>query len=208
MPFAAPLLALAFVAPEPGSERGVVEVAAAAEVLYPPSVKDPRTHPGYGVAVSASVHAESQFKAMFGVGFDHIVSGWAGDPEKGEPAEGGRFAGTVPATYRGQFFRISPLVRLGLENEVAFGYFGMAPGYVLRVADLSCARGPCGTRRAVDHGLNLGISLGAMFQPSMKFGLMLGGEVGLDWGWFPQGQPSLAQWSQGMSARIIAGWRF
>lgn len=193
--------------PEAGEERVVVEVGAAAEVLYPPSRPAPLRHPTYGAAVSASLYGQGNFKAMVGFGFDHVVHGWLGDPEEGEVAATGVYAGTEPA-YRGQLFRMTPMARFGLENDVAYGYFGTSPGYAIRTATLRCERGPCRAARATEHGLTLGVSLGAMFHPSTKVGLVLGGEVGLDWSWFPAGHPSLAPWNQAMSARFIAGWSF
>jgi hypothetical protein len=204
-----PLLAsvLLLVPPEAGEERAVVEMGAAAEVLYPPSGRAPLRHPAYGAAVSASLYGEGNFKAMVGFGFEHVVHGWLGDPEKGEVAETGVYEGTEPA-YRGQLFRMTPMARFGLENDVAFGYFGASPGYAIRTATLHCARGPCRAERTVEHGLTLGASLGAMFHPSRKVGLVLGGEVGLDWSWFPNGHPGLAPWNQAMSARFIVGWSF
>lgn len=197
---------LSVAAPEIGEDRGVVEVGVSAEVLYPPAAKDPRTHPGYGFAVSASINTESSFKAMVGGGVDHVVSGWLGDSET-IPREG-HWEGTVPRTFRGQLVRVTPQARLGVENDFAFGYFGLSPGYALRTAALVCASGPCRSLRATDHGLNLGVSLGALVYPSMRFGIIVGGEAGLDWAWFPRGHPGLAAWSQGMNARLIAGWRF
>ena len=193
-------------APEIGEDRGVVEVGVAAEVLYPPAVKDPRAHPTYGAAISASINTESRFKAMVGFGVDHVVSGWLGEGET-TPREG-RWAGTRPRTYRGQLVRVTPHARLGVENDFAFGYLGMSTGYALRSAALACVTGPCRAPRVTDHGLNLGASLGALVYPSVRFGVVIGGEVGLDWAWFPSGHPSLAAWSQGMNARLIAGWRF
>lgn len=201
-------LPLALVAPESGQERGFVEVSGGVEVLYPPAHKEPRHHPGYGVAVSGVWHGEDLFKLTYGIGFDHIVSGWLGDPEKGEPADGGVYLGTVPRTYRGHLFRVGAPIRFGIENEVAYGYVGAIPGYAARVANLVCERPPCRTSRAADHGIQLGLSLGALVRPSDKIGLLAGGEVGLDWNWFPRGQPSLAKWNQGMNARLIVGWQF
>lgn len=189
-------------------ERGVVELGVAAEILYPPAEKTPRRHPTYGAAVSASVYGEGKFKAMVGLGFDHVVYGWLGDPEKGGAAESGSLAGTEPASYRGQLFRLTPSVRLGLENEVAFGYFGASPGYAIRTATLTCVRGPCRAARTLEHGTTLGLSLGALFHPSQKVGFVMGAEVGLDWSWFPVRHPALAAWNQAMSARLIAGWSF
>jgi len=97
---------------------------------------------------------------------------------------------------------------LGVENDFAFGYFGLSTGYALRTAALVCERGPCASLRATDHGLNLGVSIGALVYPSTRFGVIVGGQAGLDWAWFPSGHPGLAVWSQGMNARLIAGWRF
>ncbi len=202
------VLPLALATSEPGEERGFVEVSGAIEVLYPPARKEPRHHPGYGVAVSGVWHGADFFKLSYGIGFDHIVSGWLGDPERGEPADGGVYQGTVPRSYRGQLFRVGAPIRFGIENEVAYGYVGVIPGYAFRLAELVCERAPCAATRAVDHGLQLGLSLGALAQPSDRIGLLLGGEVGLDWNWFPRGQPSLAKWNQGMNARLLVGWRF
>ncbi len=193
--------------PEAGEEQAVVEVGAAIEVLYPPARRAPLRHPAYGVAVNASIYGEGNVKAMVGFGFDHVVHGWLGDPEKGDVADAGVYSGTEPA-YRGQLFRMTPMMRLGLENDVAFGYFGASPGYAIRTTTLDCVRGPCRVERTVEHGLTLGASLGALFHPSQEVGLVLGGEVGLDWSWFPSGHPALASWNQAMSARFIAGWSF
>ena len=200
------MLAALGVGPDAGTERGMVEATLAAEVLYPPAQKEPKTHVGYGIAASASVYAGERFKAMLGLGGDHVVHGWLGDPARPEPARSGAESGTVPDGYRGQLVRITPIVRLGLENDFAYGYVGFAPGYALRVAPLSCAQPPCRRTRAVDSGLNLGVALGAMVTPT-RYGLVLGAEVGLDWSWFHDGHPGLAVWGQGMSARLIAGWR-
>ena len=202
------LLPLALATPESGEEHGYVEASAAIEVLYPPSRKEPRHHPGYGVSVFGVWHGEDFFKLSYGIGFDHIVSGWLGDPERGEPADGGIYIGTVPRSYRGHLFRVGLPLRFGIENEVAYGYVGAIPGYAFRVAELDCGRAPCRAIRAVDHGLQLGLSLGALAKPLESVGLLLGGEVGLDWNWFPKGQPSLATWNQGMNARVLVGWRF
>jgi len=185
-----------------------VELGVAAEVLYPPSTKTPRRHPTYGAAVSASLYGQGKFKAMLGFGFDHVVYGWLGDPEKGAAPSSGAFAGTVPTSYRGQLYRMTPTARLGLENEVAYGYVGASPGYAIRTASLTCVRGPCRSTHTIEHGATLGLSLGALFHPSERVGFLLGGEVGLDWSWFPVRHPSLAAWNQAMSARLIAGWSF
>ncbi len=202
------LLAGVWLFAPPEQERGVVEVGAAAEVLYPPSRKSPVRHPTYGAAVNASLYGDGNFKAMLGFGFDHVVYGWLGDPEKGEAADAGVYAGTEPASYRGQLFRMTPMARVGLENDVAFGYFGASPGYAIRTAKLTCVTGRCGTDRTIEHGITLGLSLGALFHPSQKVGLVLGGEVGLDWSWFPARHVALASWNQAMSARFIVGWSF
>ncbi len=201
-------LGVAAGAPAVGEERGAVEVGVAAEVLYPPAVKDPRSHPTYGAVVSGSITTEGSFKAMIGFGFDHVVNGWLGSPAAPDHPRDGPFRGTLPTSFRGQLFRMTPVVRVGIENDFAYGYFGASPGYTLRVAKLTCVAGPCSAKRAVDHALNLGLSLGAMLYPLPDYGLIVGGEVALDWAWFPRGHPSLAAWSQGMSARLIAGWRF
>jgi hypothetical protein len=144
---------------------------------------------------------------MAGFAFEHVVFGWLGDPETAETIGSGRWAGTAPKSFRGQLLRMTPHARLGIENEIAYGYFGLDAGYALRVADLSCPAA-CRTHRAADHGLGFGLSLGALVTPSMKYGVVVGGEVGLDWAWFPRGHPALATWTQGMSARAIVGWRF
>lgn len=199
-------MTLALSAPDVGEERVIVEASAGVEVLYPPAEKAPQRHPTWGVAVSGQVSRDSGFKAMFGLGLDHVVNGWLGDPEGAQTPTQGRYQGTTPSRYRGQLFRVTTTARFGIENDLAFGYAGVAPGYALRHARLSCA-GACTSTRAVDHGLNLGILLGAMLTPT-KLGLIVGAEVGLDWAWFPKGHPLLAAWNQGMSARVIGGWRF
>ena len=83
--------------PSEAEERGVVELGIAAEVLYPPASKTPRRHPTYGAAVSASLYGDGRFKAMVGLGFDHVVYGWLGDPQKCLTADSGALAGTAPA---------------------------------------------------------------------------------------------------------------
>lgn len=195
-------------APEPGEERGVVEVGVAAEVLAPPGQKTPARHPTYGAAVLASIYGGSDFKAMFGFGFDHVVYGWLGDPDQATVATRGASAGTRPRSSRGQLYRMSPVVRLGLENDVAFGYVGGAPGYAIRTANLQCVNAPCESRGLIEHGLTMGLALGAMFSASKKFGFVMGGEAGLDWSWFPRRHPGLPPWNQAMSVRLIAGWAF
>ncbi|MGH1347423.1 MAG: hypothetical protein ACRBN8_38040 [Nannocystales bacterium] len=192
----------------PAPKRGVVELGVAAEVLAPPGQKAPARHPTYGAAVLASLYGDSSFKAMLGFGFDHVVHGWLGDPEDASVATGGIAAGTRPRNSRGQLYRLSPVVRLGLENDVAFGYVGGAPGYAIRTATLRCVRAPCEVGRVLEHGLTMGLALGAMFSPSEKAGLVMGGEVGLDWSWFPSGHVGLSPWNQAMSARLVAGWAF
>lgn len=194
--------------PEAGEERGVVELGVAAEVLAPPGQKVPARHPTYGAAILASLYGDASFKAMLGFGFDHVVYGWLGDPDEGAVATGGVSAGSRPQSFRGQLYRMSPVVRLGLENDVAFGYVGGAPGYAIRTATLTCVNAPCAGGRAVEHGLTMGLALGAMFSPSKKVGFVMGGELGLDWSWFPRGHPGFAAWNQAMSARLIAGWSF
>ncbi len=186
----------------------MVELGVAAEVLYPPSRKTPVRHPAYGAAVSASLYRGTSFKAMLGFGFDHVVYGWLGDPQKLTVARTGPLAGTRPTSFRGQLYRLTPLARLGLENDVAYGYVGASPGYAIRTAALSCVNGPCTAARTIEHGMTLGLSLGAMFSPSQKVGFVMGGEVGLDWSWFPSGHAALAPWNHAMSARLIAGWKF
>ncbi len=186
----------------------MVELAGAVEVLAPPGQKKPGRHPSYGAAVTASLYGDSSFKAMLGVGFEHVVYGWLGDPNQARPAAGGAFAGTRPTSFRGQLYRMSPVVRLGIENDVAFGYVGGAPGYAIRTAQLQCVLAPCMRGRLVEHGLSMGVALGALFSPSKKVGFVMGGELGLDWSWFPRAHPGLASWNQAMSARLIAGWAF
>lgn len=190
--------------PEAGEEHGVVELGVAAEVLAPPGQKTPARHLTYGAAAVASLYGDSNFKAMLGLGFDHVVYGWLGDPADAAVASDG----TRPRTSRGQLYRVSPVVRLGLENDVAFGYVGGAPGYALRTATLQCVDAPCSTSRATEHGLTMGLALGATFHPSKKVGFVMGGELGLDWSWFPRRHPGLAAWNQAMSARLIVGWSF
>lgn len=205
------MLALALVlamAPEPGEERLVVEAAIATEVLYPPAQKIPKSHIGYSVAASGVVHGASSFKAVLGFGVDHVVGGWLGDPTGVRLPREGTWRGTQPRSYRGHLLRAMPVVRLGIENDFAFGYLGGAPGYALRIARLSCLDAPCQRSQAVDHGLNLGLNLGAMISPSQRVGVVIGAEVGLDWSWFPKSHPGLAAWNQAMSARAIVGWRF
>lgn len=199
---------LVWAAPGPGEERGVVELGVAAEVLAPPGQKKPARHLSYGAAVLASLYGDSSFKAMLGFGFDHVLYGWLGDPEKATVATRGVSAGTRPRSSRGQLYRMSPVVRLGIENDVAFGYLGGAPGYAIRTATLQCVNAPCASGRVVEHGLTMGLALGAMFSPSKKAGFVMGGELGLDWSWFPRRHPGLARGNQAMSARLIAGWAF
>lgn len=199
---------LVWAPPEPGQERGVVELGVAAEVLAPPGHKTPARHPSYGAAIVASLYGDSNFKAMLGLGFDHVIYGWLGDPQEATIPTRGASAGTRPQSFRGQLYRMSPVVRLGLENDVAFGYVGGAPGYAIRTAALACANGPCRRSSAVEHGLTMGLALGAMFSPSEESGFVMGGELGLDWSWFPRGHPGFAAWNQAMSARLIAGWAF
>ncbi|MBL4685584.1 MAG: hypothetical protein JKY37_13400 [Nannocystaceae bacterium] len=206
---AAHLLVLALAAvPDPEEERLVLEAGVAAAVLYPRGDEAPRRHVAYGVAVSAVFHAESNFKAMVGLGLDHVVNGWLGDPAGVRTPRDGRWVGTQPRHYRGQLLRATPTVRIGVENDFAFGYFGASPGYAIRTASLLCVEAPCRRTRAVDHGITFGVSLGAIISPSPSSGVVIGAEVGLDWAWFPKGHPGLARWNQAMSARLIAGWRF
>lgn len=186
----------------------MVEAGVAAEVLYPPARKVPRRHPTYGVVVSAAIYGQRNFKALLGLGFEHVVHGWLGDPDEGVVAATGPNAGTEPASFRGQLFRMTPTARLGVENDVAFGYLGASPGYAIRTATLRCVRRPCGAAQTTEHGMTLGVSLGAMFHPSRELGLVLGGEVGLDWAFFPSRHPALPTWNQAMSARFIVGWSF
>jgi hypothetical protein len=194
-------LLLLIAAPE---ERVTVEAGIAVEDVYPPRQKETKAHPTYGVAVSATVRGEGMFKAMLGLEYAHLVNGWLGDPETDEIGADG----TVPTSFRGQLFRISPLIRLGLEKDWAYGYFGLAPGYALRIADLRCARAPCTGGQAIDHGLNLALSLGALAAPFDGVGFMFGAEVGLDWAFFPAGHALLATWNQGMSARAVIAYGF
>ncbi|MBV1858653.1 MAG: hypothetical protein KUG77_09605 [Nannocystaceae bacterium] len=136
------------------------------------------------------------------------VYGWLGDPEGGTVAARGVSEGTRPRSFRGQLYRMSPVLRLGLENDVAFGYVGGAPGYAIRTATLQCVNAPCGRGRAVEHGLTMGLAFGAMFSASKTTGFVMGGELGLDWSWFPRHHRGLAPWNQAMSARLVMGWAF
>lgn len=208
MPWVTPLMvALAFAPPVLGDEKAIVDVSGGGEVMYPPVHKDPNAHASYGVSAAASIHRGQKFAATFGFGFDHVVNSWLGDVIDDFPRNG-TYAGTQPASFRGQFFRMTPTVRIGAQNELAFGYFGVNTGYALRIADLVCVRAPCRRDRAVNHGLSMGLSMGALLAPSDRIGLLVGAEVGLDWAWFPGSHPGLARWNHAMSARAVAGWRF
>ena len=192
---ALPLLVMVMATPD---ERVTIEAGIAVEDVYPPRDKDTKAHPTYGVGLSASLRGKGLFKAMLGIEYSHLVNGWLGDPETTQTSDDG----TVPATYRGQLFRISPLIRLGLEKDWAFGYFGLAPGYALRVAELRAGG------QAIDHGLNLAFALGALAAPFEGVGFMFGIDVGLDWAFFPTGHELLATWNQGMSARLTVAYGF
>jgi len=192
-----------------GSERMFVELRPGVGRLYPPRELDPRVHFQYGAAFSGVVRAQgSSFKAMIGGYGEHVVTGWAGEPHETtllpDPIVSGRYANTVPQTYRGQFFRLGAQARLGAENSLAFGYIRFAPGYVLRVAPLRCAVGTCDAARTFDHGLQLGIGFGAIFRPWK--GLGVGVDLGLDSSYFPRGHGALAEWNNGFSGVAVIGW--
>ncbi len=200
---------------EPGdgdrSDRVFVELRPGVGRLYPPQDAEPRAHFQWGAAVSGVIHGQSsRFKAMIGGYGEHVVGGWAGEPPSTaivpNPVVSGRYANTVPDTYRGQFFRLGAQARFGAENEFAFGFIRFAPGYALRVAPLRCGVGSCDLTRTTDHGLQLSIGFGAIFRPWR--GLGVGVDLGLDSSFFPHGHGRLATWNNGFAGVAVVGWHW
>lgn len=213
--FLAPMLAVAMVGAAPkvvptgdadAPRRIFLEASLGIGRNIPPIGPDFPPHFEWGVALSGTLQDEHLFKATLGLQVEHAVAAWAGDGDVYGYVSSGPYAGTTPDSFQAHFIRISPQLRLGAENHQAFGYFGLTPGYALRIADLTCATGDCLRPRTRDHGINIGLSIGAIVW--VVHGLGLGLEAGLDSAHFPAGHRQLAAWNQGVSGKATIGWLF
>jgi hypothetical protein len=174
-----------------------------------PGGLEPPVHYEFGGGISAVLRGRnSRAQLLVGAVVDAGVGAWLGD-EASTPvptnADSTAYAGTVPSS-RGWTLRAAPQLRLGVENEFAFGFISARVGYSLRATSLECLYvSGCARDRVVDHGLTVGLGLGVLFR--VWRGLNLGLEGNLDSNRFFSGHPLHGEWNHGANARALIAWR-